>query len=154
MNPHERQQFDLFLALAVERFAERIEQRNGGPGPALERLRTAPESEGVWLSDFVRALFTDFLLADAAGACFVLQALERRPVESLERRPVEALERRPAEALERRPAESPAAGTIGALLGELARGAFARLLAAKTEEYLEQRAGYQAVDLEGAGDRA
>lgn len=146
MNPHEHQQFDLFLALAVERFAERIEQRSGGPGPALERLRTAPESEGVWLSDFVRALFTDFLLDDAAGACFVLQALERRPVEPLERRPVEALERRPV--------EPPAAGTIGTLLGELARGAFARLLAAKTEEYLEQRAGYQAVDLEGTGGRA
>lgn len=135
MNPHERQQFDLFLALAVERFAERIEQRNGGPGPALERLRTAPESEGVWLSDFVRALFTDFLLDDAAGACFVLQALERRPVEALERRRV----------------EPGAAETIGTLLGELARGAFASLLAAKTEEYLEQHAGYQAVDLEGAG---
>lgn len=128
MNPHERQQFDLLLALSVERFVERLEQRNGGAGPALERLRQAPEGEGVWLTDFVGVLFQDFLLDDTAGACFVLEALERRPIE-------------------------PAAGAapIGAVLRDLARRAFAALLAAKAEEALEQHAGYQAVDTGGFG---
>lgn len=128
MNPHERQQFDLLLALSVERFVERLEQRNGGAGPALERLRQAPDGEGVWLSDFVGVLFQDFLLDDTAGACFVLEALERRSIE-------------------------PAGGAapIGAVLRDLARRAFAALLAAKAEEALEQHAGYQAVDTGGLG---
>lgn len=128
MNPHERQQFDLLLALSVERFVERLEQRNGGAGPALERLRQAPEGEGVWLSDFVGVLFQDFLLDDTAGACFVLEALERRSI-----------------------APSAGAAPIGSLLRDLARRAFAALLAAKAEEALEQHAGYQAVDTGGQG---
>lgn len=125
MNPHERQQFDVTLQMAVERYAERLEQRNGGAEAARLRLEADPEAEGVWLSDFVDAVFNDFLLDDAAGACFVLQALARRPV--------------------------PAAGgaTIDAHLRALARAAFAELLQRKCGEELARRAGYQAVDMSG-----
>lgn len=122
MEPHRCQQFDLLLQLGVERFVERLEQRNGGAAPALERLRTAPEGEGVWLTEYVDVLFADFLLDNTAGACFVLEALARRRV------------------------AAPATGTIEVQLRDLSRRGFAELLAAKTEEVLEQHTSYQAVD--------
>ena len=122
MELHQRQQFDFLLHTAVERYAERLEQRLGGPGSALERLRADPNGENVWLDQFVGNLFADFLLDNVAGACFVLQALARR--------------RLPATRDE---------GTIEERLQGMARTAFAALLEAKTEEALEQRSSYQAV---------
>ena len=121
MDLHLRQQFDFLLITAVDRFAERLEQRLGGPGPALERLRAEPNGEGVWLDEMTRNLFSDFLLDNPAGACFVLQALANR--------------RQPA----------PPGGKIEDMLVEMAITAFGSLLAAKTEEALEQRSGYGAV---------
>lgn len=125
MDPHARQQFDFFLNAAIERFVERVEQRCGGPVPALARLRESPDAEGVWLSEFVQALFADFLYDNAAGACFILQALARRPAPML---------------------EVQASASIDATLQAMARAAFATVLAAKTEEALEQRLAFQVTD--------
>lgn len=122
MNAHERQQFDVLLQLAVERFAERLIQRNDGPEPAHARLRDVPEADGVWLTGFVDAVFHDALLDTTAGACFVLEALERRPAPP-----------------------APQAPTVGAVLERLARQAFAALLRQKTLEELERRSRYEAV---------
>lgn len=118
MEPYQRQQFDFLLYTAVDRFSERLIQRNAGVEHALARLRDDPQGEGVWLDEFVRALFNDFLLDNAAGACFVLQALQKRSV------------------------AAPAPGTIDAQLREMAARAFADLLARKTAEAMEQQSGY------------
>ncbi len=119
MNLHERQQFDFLLYTATERFVERLEQRNGGPEVALINLRQNADGNGVWLNDFTSAIFTDFLLDNVEGACFVLQSLAKRSV------------------------AVPAAGTIEAMLIAMAKTAFAKILCQKTEEALEQRASYQ-----------
>lgn len=79
MELYERQQFDFLLRTAVERFVERIEQRNQGPTNALARLLAGPDGSGVWLARFVSTLFQDFLLDNLEGACFVLRALAARP---------------------------------------------------------------------------
>jgi hypothetical protein len=124
MDLHARQQFDFFFNAAIERYVDRIEQRCGGPVPALERLRTDPNGEGLWIDEFTAALFRDFLLDNAAGHAFVLQALSRRPA--------------PAIAFE--------GMTVDAALGALARGAFTEVLRIKTDEQLEQRLAFQVVD--------
>jgi hypothetical protein len=124
MELHARQQFDFFFNSAIERFVERVEQRCGGPVPALARLREDPNGEGVWIDEFVAALFVDFLLDNAAGAAFILQALARRPV----------------------PVVTQAARTVDDWMQLVARQAFASVLAAKTEEALEQRLAFQITD--------
>ncbi|WP_028986320.1 hypothetical protein [Thermicanus aegyptius] len=118
MNPHERQYFNLLLAMAVERFSERIIQRNEGAENALYRLRTNPQGDGVWLNAFVDAFFQDALLDNPAGACLILQALANRHVND------------PSRLFERI--------TVGEVLLELAKEGFATLLRQKTEESLEQ----------------
>lgn len=122
MQLHERQQFDFFFNAAIERFVDRVEQRCGGPVPALARLRDDANAEGVWLDEFVQALFTDFLLDNAAGAAFVLQALGRRPAP-----PLVAVD----------------AETVEQHLARLARAVFAAVLRLKSEEALEQRQAFQ-----------
>lgn len=125
MELHARQQFDFLLNAAIERFVDRAEQRCGGPVPALERLRTDPNGEGVWLDEFVEALFVDFLLDNAAGSCFVLQALARRPA----------------------PVVAPVTGdSVQQYLERLARQSFAAVLRLKAEEALEQRQAFQVTD--------
>ncbi|WP_456428048.1 hypothetical protein [Rhodocaloribacter sp.] len=119
MELHERQQFDFLLVTAVERFSERLVQRNEGAENALRRLRENPQGEGIWVDEFVDAVFRDFLLDNVAGACFVLQALGRRRVA------LPAVEARVEDVLQR-----------------LARRAFADLLTMKIEEALEQAASY------------
>ncbi len=66
MDLHERQQFDFLLQVAVERYVERVEQI----GP-----------DRVKLNAFVDAIFSDFLLDNADGACFVLRALAKHEQE-------------------------------------------------------------------------
>jgi len=124
MDVHARQQFDFLLNAAIERFVERCEQRCGGPVPALARLREDPNTDGVWIDEFVQALFSDFLLDNPAGAAFVLQALARRPL----------------------PVVTKPAGTIGDWMQGVAQQAFAVVLANKTEEALEQRVAFQVTD--------
>lgn len=118
MDGHERQQFDFLLATAVERYVERLEQRNEGAANALARLRENPEHEGVRRAEFVSAVFADFLLDNPDGACFVLRALARRRV------------------------DPPPRGTVGEMLQALAAAAFCDLLTQKTDEALEQHAAY------------
>ena len=73
-----RQQFELLLQEATGNFTERTVQRCGGPDPALERLASDPDGDGVHRADFVRAFFEENLLDNPAGCAFVLEALERR----------------------------------------------------------------------------
>ena len=80
MEPYLRQQFDLLLQEATGNYVERIVHRCGGPDTALARLTADPESEGVWVSEFVDVFFEEHLLDTTSGACFVLDALERRTV--------------------------------------------------------------------------
>lgn len=125
MELHARQQFDFFFNAAIERFVDRVEQRCGGPVPALARLRDDPNAEGVWLDEFVVALFGDFLLDNAAGSAFVLQALGRRPAPSVSGNAAESVEQ---------------------LLGRMAREVFGAVLRIKTEEALEQRQAFQVTE--------
>ena len=113
MELYEQQLFGSTLAVAVERFRDRIVQRSEGMENALARLRADAHGEGVWLDRFVTQFFADELLDNPAGACYVLRALERRSV--------------------------PAApgGKIGDVLVDLARTAFMELLRVKTIESLE-----------------
>jgi hypothetical protein len=124
MDLHERQQFDFLLYTAVDRFVTRLEQRKEGATHALAMLRGDATTAQVWIDEFVDAFFADFLLDNPAGACFVLQALSKRPA----------------------PAFPPARVEIA--LVALAKRVFAGLLAEKTEETLEQHAGYQAVGVD------
>lgn len=125
MDVHLRQQFDFFFNAAIERFVDRVEQRCGGPVPALSRLRADPNAEGIWLDEFVTALFCDFLLDNTAGAAFVLQALGRRPA----------------------PLVAPLGGeTVEQHLARLAHAAFGSVLRLKTEEALEQRQAFQVAE--------
>lgn len=78
MDLHQRQQFDLLLAQAGESFIERIVQRCGGQDHALRALEADRNADGVWLDEFVGALFADWCLDNAEGAAFVLCALQRR----------------------------------------------------------------------------
>jgi len=72
MEPYLRQQFDLLLQEATGNYVERIVHRCGGPEIALARLTADPESEGVWVSEFVDVFFEEHLLDTTSGACFVL----------------------------------------------------------------------------------
>ncbi len=127
MDLHEKQQFDFLLNTAVERYVERLEQRNGCVAVALARLRRDPESDGIWLGRFTQAVFDDFLLDNVEGACFVLKALAKRSVPSVQ------------------------AGKVEATLLTMAQISFADLLRRKTEEALEQRLSLEpaAVGAEG-----
>ena len=115
MEQHERQQFDFLLMTAVGRYEERLVQRCQGADNALRMLREEPEGEGVWLSEFVDAILTDFLLDNAEGACFILRALPWRRLEL-----------------------SPTGETVEKALLQMARSVFRELLRQKTEEALEQ----------------
>jgi len=120
VNAHERQYFQVLLSMAVDRFSQRLIQRNQGVDGALDKLRRDPQGDGVWLDEFVDAFFRDALLDNPAGACFVLNALANRPLS-------------PGESLD-------GIGTVGELVQRLAVRQFADLLRQKTEEALEQAA--------------
>jgi hypothetical protein len=126
MDLHQRQQFDFLLQTATERFVARLEERWRGAEPAIEKLRSLPDDEGVWLGAFVDAIFQDFLLDNLDGGCFVLRSLPKRSIDS----------QRSALAT---------AGTVEQGVAALARGLFAELLLQKAVEALEQHSGYQSV---------
>ncbi len=127
MDLHERQQFDLLLQLAVERYVERLEQRNEGADNALARMRADPQGEGIWLNQYLEAIFQDFLLNTTDGAAFVLRALPKRKL------------------------VAPPPGTVDSMLAAMARSALGELLRQKTDEELERRSNYQAVSPMGKG---
>jgi hypothetical protein len=121
MDLHERQQFDQMLQTAIERYVERLQQRNQGGENALAGLRTNPQGEGIWLDKFVQAFFEDSLLNNSDGAAFILRALPKRNI------------------------PSPPAGTVDSMLRAMAASAFGNLLQRKTEEELERRMSFQAI---------
>ncbi len=114
MHLHQQQQFDFLLMTSAERFIERIVQRSAGAENALRQLKENPDGEGVWLDEFVAALFDEFLLNNTAGACFILAALEKRTIAVGE------------------------IGKIEQILQRMARQAFSELFRAKVIESLEQ----------------
>lgn len=129
MDAHQRQQFDILLLTAADRLAERSVQRCQGEARALHRLQTDPDGEGVWLGEFVDAVFEEFCLDTPDGAAFVLAALHRRPAPAAGRAP------------DADRAVAPP-GTIGDLLVRTAKAAFAGLLAAKVIESLSRSERY------------
>lgn len=126
MDLHQRQQFDVLLQTATERFVVRLEERHRGADAALAALRGDPAAATARVAEFVAAVFQDFLLDNADGAAFILRSLPKRSIAA----------HRTAIA---------AAGTAEDLLLRLAEGLFAEVLLTKTLESLEQRGGYQAV---------
>jgi hypothetical protein len=124
MDLYQRQQFDMLLQTATERFVARLEERHRGAEPALARL--GGDTQGVWVGEFVEALFEDCLLNSVDGACFVLRSLPRRAVESHRRRLA-------------------GSGTVEELVLALAKSLFGETLLRKTVESLEQHARYQPV---------
>jgi hypothetical protein len=124
MELHERQQFDFLLHTAVERYVERLEQRNEGAHNALKRLRENPEGDGIWLNEFVQAIFDDFLLNNSEGAAFVIRALASRKAPALASSPDQ---------------------TVGQFATDYARAVFAELFRQKTEGVLEQHACFEAM---------
>lgn len=123
MDQFQRQQFDFLLQTASERLAERLQERLGSCEAALQVLNARSQPGEV--CDFVAAIFRDFLLDNADGACFVLRALARRRLQS-------ALHFGGEE-------------TIETALVNLARTQFQALLIDKTSEMLEQHSRYQPV---------
>lgn len=117
MELYQKQQFDFLLMTSAERFAERIVQRCEGQDNALAKIKADRNAEGIWLDQFVDAVFSDFLLDNTGGALFILSALERRSVDFTGQ------------------------GKIEQILQTLAKQAFADLLHLKTVESLEQSIG-------------
>lgn len=99
MDLHLAQQFDVLLAQSGEGFIERIVQRCAGQDNALRLLQGDRNAEGVWLDDFVDAVFSDWCLDNAEGATFVLCALKRRPLALEADGPVEEILVRAAKAV-------------------------------------------------------
>ncbi len=121
MELHERQQFDQLLLAAADRYVERIVQRCAGLDNAIAALSADAEGTGVWLGEFVDAVFAELLLDNSAGACFVLQALERRQV------------------------SAPPAGQVGDVLAAMARECFGSLLRVKALEAMQRAAASQPI---------
>ena len=122
MDLYKQQQFGFFLQTATERYVARLEERFRGAAAALEKIKLDANAEGVWLDEFVDAVFEDFLLNNVEGACFVLQALAKRQIE-----------------------ESIPPGQVEATIIAIAKTLFAQLMLQKTIESLEQHSGYQSV---------
>lgn len=118
MDAYLRQQFDVLLLTAADRFVERIVQRCGGQENALKRLQDDPQGEGVWLDEYVDAVFQEFCLDDAAGSAFVLQALHKRTVTVED------------------------GGTVTDVLVRLAKATFAELLTKKVVEAMDRAERY------------
>lgn len=114
-----RQQFELLLQEATGNFTERIVHRCGGEEVALERLKNDPESEGVWVSEFVNNFFDEHLLTGTGGACFVLEALEKRSL----------------------PADE--GGAVSEVLPRLARAAFADVLTSQSAQLIQRQLVYK-----------
>lgn len=135
MQLFEQQQFEFLMQTAVERFVERSEQRFQGAATALERWKQQPQQLADWLGGFCDAIFEDFLLNNADGACFVLRAMAQHQLQVSGSDPADKC-------------QAPAIGehaTVEGHLIELAKALFRRLLYRKTLETLELHSSYQAV---------
>ena len=121
MDLYKQQQFGFLLQTATERYVARLEERFRGADGALVALRENAQGEGIRLGEFTDAVFDDFLLNNVEGACFVLQSLAKRRIESTHGDNVETI------------------------LINMAKEIFSELLLQKTIESLEQHSGYQSV---------
>jgi hypothetical protein len=126
MDLYQRQQFDFFLQTATERFVERLHQRFRGAQPALEALQSDPESKGVYLHEFMDAVFDDFLLANADGASFILRCLAKKQAQPHAANPSDS-------------------GTVEEVLVCWAKSLFTALLVQKSIEVLQQQVSYQPI---------
>ena len=122
MDLHLRQQFDVLLGTAGEAFVERIVQRCAGQANALAALTRDRNAEGVWLDDFVDALFADQCLDNAEGAAWVLTALKARPMTAAR--------------------EGAGVATVEQVLVGQAKAVFADLLHAKVVEAMNRASVY------------
>lgn len=113
-----RQNFEIMLQDATGNFTERTVHRCGGPDNALERLRTDPDGEGVFRSEFVSAFFEENLLNNTAGHAFVLEALEKRVL------------------------PPDAGGVVADVLKRLAEAAFADVLTTMTAQLIQRQQIY------------
>ncbi len=119
MDDFRRVHIDNLVHEACDLLCETAIHRCDGPTRALAILRTNPNAEGVWLDRFVEMFFREHALDNTAGACAVLEALERRPMPTAE-------------------PETP--DTVGHALRAASARAFAALVRAKAEEALERAA--------------
>ena len=87
----------------------------------MRSMRCGPTltARGIWLDEFVDAIFQDFLLDNLAGACFVLKAMAKSKIEAVE-----------------------VGKNIEATLMAMSKTAFRQILLSKTDEYLEQETMY------------
>ena len=111
-----RQHFDVILREAAGNFAERCVYRCGGPQAAFQAV--TDDAAVLDVDAFVGAFFAENLLEDTAGACFVLEALERRTL----------------------PADP--GGPVADVLSRLAQAAFREVLIAQTGQVLQQQQIY------------
>ncbi|MEI7555078.1 hypothetical protein [Candidatus Chlorohelix sp.] len=116
MEIHEQQQFDFLLVTAVARYTERLAHRNAGAENALQKLRENQQGDGIWLNQYVDAIFQDFLLDNVAGACFILKALSKRNLTN----------------------DITLQGSVEQVLISMAKQVFTELFRQKVEESLEQ----------------
>ena len=122
MELYKRQQFEFLLQTAVERFAERLEHRCHTQAEVSQAA--AGDLEQFGFDEFIDALFADFLLESVEGACFVLQAVAKQPVDEL-------------------PRERPA--SVESTLVLLAKSQFRSLLRRKIQEAIDYRTSFQPV---------
>lgn len=113
MEYYRRQQFDSMLAISAESFVERIVQRCGGGENALNRLREDPQGDGIWLDEYVDAVFEEWLLNEASGSVFVLESLQKRPFPAVDQ-----------------------SGTVGEVMVRTAKRVYADLLRDRVVEVL------------------
>lgn len=131
MDLHAKQQFGFFLQTATERYVARLEERFRGAEAALAAMHANDDTYGEMLAQFVDAVFEDFLLNNAEGSSFVLQALAKRKLSLPSQNATSENDQAPS--------------TVEAMLVLTAKRVFTELLQQKTTESLEQHTGYQSV---------
>lgn len=131
MDLHEKQQFGFFLQTATERYVARLEERFRGADAAIAAIHSNDNVYRDMLTQFVDAVFEDFLLNNAGGASFILQALAKRKLNTSDSNETTKFPKD--------------ADTVETLLVLMAKRVFTELLQLKTIESLEQHTGYQSV---------
>jgi len=118
MDPYLGQAFDTLLHTSAQDLAERATHRAGGAAQALDALTQDPDGPLARRAEFTAAVFREQLLDSPAGACFVLQALAGRDLPGDPGGPAEAV------------------------LGRLARAAFADVVGRAASQELSRRLAF------------
>ena len=125
MELYRRQQFEFLVQTAVERFAERLEQRCHSQQAICQAA--AGELEPFGFGEFIDAIFADFLLDNVDGACFILQAVPKLSIGE------QQLNSRM---------------TVEATVVALAKHQFRELLRRKIQEAIDYRSSFQPVQID------